>query len=270
MQSFLRWAGSKRLLLNELANYWPGRDAAYFEPFAGSACLFFHLEPHRAVISDLNTELIGTYQQMQRDVERVIECFRRLVKGERAYYSIRKQNPRQLQPAEAAARFIYLNRYCFNGLFRTNLDGNFNVPYGPPKRPLGVVEFEQRLRNAARLLKRARCVAADFESIIDRVGPGDFVYLDPPYAVTHARVFAEYLPTSFAPSDLPRLSNVLDRIDTAGAIFLLSYADSPEAPQLSKRWRGRRVASRRNISGFVGARRVASEMLVSNFVDQKL
>jgi len=263
VQSFVRWAGSKRLLINELAKYWPSDECRYIEPFAGSACLFFHLEPRSAVIADLNSELISMYRELQRDVELVLECFRRLRRGERSYYSIRGQDPDRLAPTEAAARFLYLNRYCFNGLFRTNQKGTFNVPYGPPKKPLKY--FEDRVRAGAVLMKNAELRAGDFETVSNCVAKGDFVYLDPPYAVRERRrIFSDYLPHSFSEKDIARLGGVLDHIDAAGALFLLSYSDSPEIANLKDRWRVRRITSRRNIAGFVGARRLASEVLITN------
>jgi DNA adenine methylase len=264
VRSFLRWAGSKRLLVNELAVYWPADATRYVEPFAGSACLFFYVEPARALISDLNRELISMYQALQRDTELVLESFRRLRRGKKAYYSVREINPKTLSGVEAAARFLYLNRYCFNGLFRTNQSGVFNVPYGPPKRPL--VSFEERVRDAANILKQAEFRAVDFEVTLDEVQEGDFVYLDPPYVVKDSPVFLDYLATPFTRKDVARLDAAITRIDAVGAKFLLSYADSAEARKLARKWQRRRVTSRRNIAGFVGARKLAGELLVTNMV----
>jgi DNA adenine methylase len=134
VRSFLRWAGSKRLTLNVLKASCPNRiEGRYIEPFAGSACLFFDLQPNEAILGDLNRELICAMREIRRDVYRVLECVRRLPRGKTGYYRVRSLSTYQLCEAEIAARFIYLNRYCFNGLYRTNLKGNFNVPYGPPK-----------------------------------------------------------------------------------------------------------------------------------------
>jgi DNA adenine methylase len=262
VQTFVRWAGSKRSLIGELASYWSKDAKRYVEPFAGSACLFFHLEPKAALISDLNGELISMYRELQRDVELVLECFRRLRRGEKAYYAIRRKDPNAMSKPEAAARFLYLNRYCFNGLFRTNQAGTFNVPYGPPKRPLKW--FEDRVREAARQIKHVEFRVSDFGPILSDVRKGDFVYLDPPYVVDERRIFSEYLPGSFAKEDLDRLAEGLVTIDDAGASFLLSYADSREARLLAKKWSKRTVSTRRNIAGFVGARKVAGELLVTN------
>jgi DNA adenine methylase len=221
------------------------------------------MEPSSAILSDLNTELIAAYNTIKLDVELVLECFRRLPSGEKSYYRIRALNPARLAPAEAAARFLYLNRYCFNGLYRTNRAGIFNVPYGPPVKPLTV--FEARVRECATLLKRAATnLAADFATALGAVRANDFVYLDPPYVVDDRRVFAEYLPGSFSRLDLERLSTCLEEIHDRGAIFLLSYAKSAEASRLASRWHSRVIRTQRNIAGFAGARRVAAEIVCSN------
>lgn len=258
----MRWAGSKRSLLRELASFWPEKPGRYIEPFAGSACLFFHLEPEAAILSDLNAELMNTYIQLRHDCELVLQSFRRLPKGEREYYRIRSQNPKLLSPVAAAARFLYLNRYCFNGLFRTNQSGVFNVPYGPPRVPLR--GFEERVRNAGALLLRAEFHNSDFEETLAHVRERDFVYLDPPYAVDERRVFTEYLANSFARRDILRLAESLKRLDATGAFFVLSYDDSSDIASLANQWPTVRVSSRRNIAGFVGARKVACEVLITN------
>jgi DNA adenine methylase len=262
MNPILRWAGSKRELVPKLRPYWLGGHSRYIEPFAGSACFFFALEPKSAVLGDLNSELIQTYRALKCDADLVLECFRRLPIGEAPYYSIRSIDPKSLTEPEVAARFLYLNRYCFNGLYRTNLAGSFNVPYGPPRRPL--VNFERTVLGASSLLRNAQLVNADFETTLREVASGDFVYLDPPYAVEGRRIFAEYHPQSFTAPDLVRLGTCLRRIDEAGALFLVSYADSPEARRLFKPWSFRRVRTRRNIAGFAGARRTAFELVAFN------
>jgi DNA adenine methylase len=262
VESFLRWAGSKRSLVGELSSFWPQNPGRYIEPFAGSACLFFYLEPDAAILSDLNSELMNTYAQLRRDCDLVLQSFRRLPKGERAYYRIRNQNPQELSPVAAAARFLYLNRYCFNGLFRTNKRGVFNVPYGPPRVPLR--GFEERVRKAAALLLRAEFCQGDFEETLSNVRERDFVYLDPPYVVDERRVFTEYLADSFGRRDIKRLERSLQQIDAKGAFFVLSYDDSADIAPIGKQWRTVCVSTRRNIAGFAGARKVASEILMTN------
>jgi DNA adenine methylase len=262
MKSIVRWAGSKRSLLPELRRCVPETFNTYIEPFAGSACLFFDIQPKRAILADLNSELINTYRQVRRNPELVLQGFRRFRKGERSYYKIRALDPAELSDVERAARFLYLNRFCFNGLYRTNLKGEFNVPYGPPTKPLRV--FESDVVAAAAVLRSAQLIADDFENVVDHVEEGDLVYLDPPYVLDERRVFTEYLPGSFIRSDLVRLTSALAEIDGRNATFILSYADSVEARQLVEHWNHRPVWTRRNIAGFVGARKGDIEVLASN------
>lgn len=260
--SFLRWAGSKRLLLSKLRKYCPAHYKRYIEPFAGSACLFFDLQPQSAILGDLNQELICTLRAVQNDVQLVFECIRRLPRGEAAYYRTRELDTSSLSDAQIAARFIYLNRYCFNGLYRTNRAGKFNVPYGPPKSGLPV--NEDAIRNAARVLQHAMLVAGDFEETLAYAARGDFVYIDPPYVMETRRVFSEYLPNTFAKDDLIRLGASLDSLDKRGATFLVSYADSPEARKLLDKWRPKRIWTRRNIAGFSGSRKGTYELIATN------
>jgi DNA adenine methylase len=262
MKSIIRWAGSKRSLLPALRPVLPKKFGRYIEAFAGSACLFFDLRPDRATISDLNQELITTFRAVRRDASLVVAAFRRLRRGKTAYYRIRAVNPATLSPVEVAARFLYLNRYCFNGLYRTNMAGRFNVPYGPPQKPL--VKFEDDVVQAGLMLRSANLACCDFEITLKSAEKGDFVYLDPPFVLDERRVFTEYLPGSFGPGDLGRLSDSLADLDRRGVIFLLSYADSERARRLARPWHSCRVWTQRNIAGFTGARRGDYEILASN------
>jgi DNA adenine methylase len=262
MKSIVRWAGSKRALLPELRKRVPRDFRTYIEPFVGSACLFFDLQPRGAVLSDLNGELMTAYRSVKRDPTLVIDALRRLTRGKRAYYSIRRICPSSLGDTERAARFLYLNRFCFNGLYRTNRAGVFNVPYGPPTKPL--TRFEDDVVAASRILGFADLLSGDFADAVELTERGDFVYLDPPYVLDERRVFSEYLPGSFTSADLERLASALETIEARGATFLLSYVDSAEARKLVRGWKHTRVWTRRNIAGFAANRRGDSEILASN------
>lgn len=262
MNPIIRWAGSKRQIVGALKAFWPKNATRYIEPFCGSACLFFTLEPAAAVLGDLNREVILTYRSLQRDSSLVFECLKRLPRGKAAYYRIRSIAPHSLTETEIAARFLYLNRYCFNGIYRTNQAGQFNVPYGPPKTDLGY-NFAA-IESAAKLLRSATLINGDFETTLSHVRCGDFVYLDPPYAVSDRRIFAEYHPSSFSVADLERLSKSLATIHQRGASFLVTYADSKEARLLLKPWKPKRIWTRRNIAGFAGHRRGSYELLATN------
>ena len=167
----------------------------YIEPFCGSACLFFHVQPPRAVLGDLNCELIDTLRAVRNSPHHVLESIRRFRRGRAAYYELRKKAVASLAQAERAARFVYLNRMCFNGIYRTNCRGEFNVPYGPPKNG-GTVD-EWLILSAARVLDAALIVQGDFEKTLSHAAGNEFVYLDPPYYLDNRQVFREYGPGSF-------------------------------------------------------------------------
>jgi len=201
-------------------------------------------------------------QVVRNDPNRVLESLREIPTGKDAYYAIRNINPRSLSRPEIAARFIYLNRFCFNGLYRTNLRGMFNVPYGPPKGKLSIDELA--VMNASRALQSATLMHADFAETLADAREGDFVYLDPPYIVATRRVFSEYQPSSFTEKDLDRLGNLLHDLDARRVHFLVTYADSHEARSLLKAWSPRRARIRRNIAGFAGSRRFSYELIATN------
>jgi DNA adenine methylase len=157
---------------------------------------------------------------------------------------------------------LYLNHFCFNGLYRTNLLGQFNVPYGPPKN--GAWLNEASIIAAGNALQTCELLHADFEETLRQVRKGDFVFLDPPYAVNRRRVFREYLPSSFSGGDLPRLGRALESLHSRGAAFVITYADSIESRGLFKKWNRSRLWVRRNIAGFAADRRGYYELLATN------
>lgn len=259
---FLRWAGSKRQLLPKLVLYCPAEYTRYIEPFVGSACLFYKLSPPSALLGDLNEELINTYVAVQTSPGAVYDCLAAIPKNRDTYYYIRGLDMQQSSTVERAARFIYLNRFCFNGLYRTNLQGRFNVPYAPAKT--GNIPSREELYSASQALGKACLKCGDFDDLLPEVRKGDFVYLDPPYAVSGRRVFREYGAKCFKLADLERLSKSLHRIDDSGAHFVVSYADCHEAREALKEWHIRRVTTQRNIAGFTRYRRTDSEIFASN------
>jgi DNA adenine methylase len=263
LNSFIRWAGSKRLILGKLRASAPATFQRYIEPFAGSASLFFDLCPNEAILGDLNEELILTFKQVKAAPDEVIALLRNIGPGKANYLKIRSLNPVHLTAKRRAARFIYLNHFCFNGLYRVNLAGHFNVPYFPNNTAL---EFREKLvSKASQLLKNTQFVSGDFDVTLSKAQKGDFAYIDPPYVLKKREVFSDYTQNSFSTKDLVRLSQTLDALDKKGVHFMLSYADCREARQLLKKWNSERVWTRRNIAGFTGNRKGTFELLGSNF-----
>jgi len=264
VKPFLRWAGSKRQLVPTLLSFWDDSFTRYVEPFMGSACLFFAIQPKLALLSDINGELVEAFKIVRSHPKELALRLTHLPKGEHAYYELRNKRPEGLSPFDAAARFLFLNRYSFNGLFRTNRSGHFNVPYAPSKT--GQLPTESDLVAASGLLRRASLRASDFDAVLAQVQKGDFVYLDPPFAVANRRMFKQYGPDTFGLADLARLGAALVRLDHQGVAFVVSYAYCREALIAFSNWPTRKVFVRRNIAGFTQCRRTAAELLISNLL----
>ncbi len=261
---FLRWAGSKRGLVPVLRKYWKPSHKRYLEPFAGSACLFFALTPPRAILGDLNPELISTYLEIKYRLDAVTEELAKLPDASRKHYQrLRAVSPADLNPAQRAARFIYLNRFCFNGIYRTNLKGEFNVPFSGAR--CGTVPSTIILQNCAKHLKSARIMQGDFEKVLEHAEPGDLVYMDPPFAVRARRVFRQYDPSTFTLNDITRLREWMDYLTAAKINFVVSYAECDEADILKKGFTYQTVTVRRNIAGFATHRAKTNEIMISNF-----
>lgn len=262
VKPFLRWAGSKRQSLAILRQYWGDHFSRYVEPFAGSAAFFFSIRPPYALLSDTNSELVDAFTTVRESPVELARLLHALPQGREAYYEIRALETTTLSSLERAARFIYLNRFCFNGLYRTNNAGRFNVPYAPSRT--GSLPSLDHLSLAAEALRKADLRCVDFEETLSTVTAGDFVYLDPPFAVRNRRIFKQYGPDVFGSEDLARLSRTLRDVHSRGAAFVVSYADSEEATQYLSEWPAERVAVHRNIAGFAKHRRADAEMIYTN------
>lgn len=261
-QPFLRWAGSKRQLIPVLSRYWNCKYSRYVEPFAGSASLFFTISPPRALLGDINMELMATYEQVKNNVGPLISDLGSMKKGRRNYLRLRALEPLTLSPSMRAARFIYLNRFCFNGLYRTNRKGRYNVPYGGDRS--GRIPSKDLLISCSSSLKKAELSVGSFEITLGRVKSGDFVYMDPPFSVKTKRVFNEYDASIFGLEDLYRLREWMIKLDRKKVRFLVSYAESEEAELLRDGFNTQVVIVRRSIAGFTESRKPARELLISN------
>ncbi len=259
--SFLRWAGSKRKALPVLGKLYQVPDR-YVEPFAGSAALFFALKPKMALLSDLNRHLINLMVEVRNNPDELYALLEKIPREPETYYRIRSEF-NELEPAGlgSASRFLYLNRNCFNGLWRTNLKGQFNVPWGGNAMggnpPLGLLE------ESSEALKRATLVAQDFRDTVADCGAGDFIYADPPYFTTGKRTFVEYGKQSFSARDLNDLVEGLNDAAKRGAKVALSYAAGMPLSGLSKAWRRENFEVVRNVAGFKGKRKRENETLYS-------
>jgi DNA adenine methylase len=259
---FLRWAGSKKKLLPELQKYFSSDFNKYIEPFVGSGQLFFKLPIKKAVLGDTNFGLISTYKNIQQNPQCIGDYLTGFSKNKEEYYKVRSEYNEQSDSIYNSALFIYLNTYCFNGLYRTNLSGKFNVPFAESS---GKLINHSNLNEISEYLKKAVFVFGDFEKVVlDNCSEGDFVYLDPPYAVKNRRIFNQYGPETFGLNDIERLKCVIKEVDTRKASFVLSYAYCDEAMEISKNWNFTIVSTIRNISGFAQHRKVEKEIIITN------
>ena len=266
---FLKWAGGKRQLLAHIEALLPERIDTYFEPFLGGAAVFFRLAAvkrfRRAVLADANPELVNCYNAIKRDVDGVIAKLRRYRNDSEQYYRVRERDPATLSPTARAARLIYLNRCGYNGLYRVNSSGQFNVPFGRYRDP--VICDEPRLRAAAVALKHATIICRDFASTLKRVGPNDFAYLDPPYVPLSATSsFTAYAARNFGSADQQRLADVLRSFAARRVPALLSNSDCQTTRDL---YRGfdpiLSVPVRRAINSVGHGRGPVDEILVRSF-----
>ena len=254
VRPILKWAGGKTQLIAQLLPHVPERFGTYIEPFVGGGALFFALQPERAILSDSNPELVNLYRQIASDVDAVIDCLKRYRNTRDDYYGVRAQVWQELDPSEAAARMIYLNRTCFNGLYRVNRKGEFNVPYGRYLNPR--ICDEENLRAASEVLKRADILCGDFAEILaSHVQAGDFVFLDPPYVpVGKWGDFKRYTKEQFYEADHRRLAEVTTKLRERGAWSVLTNSNHPLVRELYADCSLQVIKTKRNISSDASTR----------------
>ena len=264
---FLKWAGGKRQLLPELLKEAPRQIDTYYEPFIGGGALFFALAAEgrfrRAVLADCNQDLISCYQALQHDVNQVIAALLRMSISEEEYYKVRATDPATLEPSERAARTIYLNKVGYNGLYRVNSRGLFNVPFGHHRKP--VICDQPRLQVAAAALQGVELVCRDFAETVSDAQARDFVYFDPPYVpVSVTSSFTAYA-DRFGLAEQERLANMLRTLGEREVPALLSNSDCPATRDLYRGLRPRSVQVRRAINSVASRRGPVSELLVKSF-----
>ncbi len=214
---FLKWAGGKTYLLPKLRLYFPHDFETYFEPFLGGGAAFFDLRPKSAILSDSNEDLVTAYQTVRRDVESLIQALTELAAEYRKapkekYYEVRDGNdPAGLDAVSRTARLIFLNKTCYNGLYRVNAQGRFNVPFGNYRNP--TICDAIALRATSEALQSAVIRAMDYRQALNLVGPGDFIYLDPPYhPVSKTASFTRYTKEAFGANEQLELASELAKL----------------------------------------------------------
>lgn len=267
---FLKWAGGKSQILDELIARLPRTFNAYHEPFAGSGALFFELASQgrlgKAYLSDASRALMEAYRAVRNEVEEVIGLLQRHARkhGYDYYYKTRALNSNNLSPAQRAARLIYLNKTCYNGLYRENKSGQFNVPLGSYKNPL--ICDEDNLRAASKVLRKAGVARRHYAKVVQRAQPGDFIYFDPPY---HPRSstssFTAYDRNGFTRDDQITLRLTFNELTQRGVYVMLSNSDTPLIRELYQGFHINAVHANRAINSKASKRGKISELIIRNY-----
>lgn len=244
----LKWAGGKTQLLDELISMMPKKYGRYIEPFCGGGALFFAVRPHGGLIADSNPEIVNLYRTVASDVEGIIALLLCRQNTEAEFYTVRAQDWTKLSSVEAAARTIFLNRTCFNGLYRVNKKGQFNVPFGRYKNPkiLDVIS----LRAASHLLQNTTIICADYKEVLQKYSkPGDFIFLDPPYLpVSEYADFKRYTKEQFYEEDHVELAAEVRRLHDLGCHVILTNSNHPLVHEQYKQFSIEVVQTKRYIS----------------------
>jgi DNA adenine methylase len=261
----LKWAGGKSQLLEQLRAHLPSSFNGYFEPFLGGAALFFSLGNRRpAFLSDINAELILCYRAIRDDVEGVIEALRAHTYEREHFYVVRDREPAALSICERAARTIFLNKTAFNGLYRVNNQGKFNVPFGRHRKP--VICDPENLRACALALSGTWVDTLDFASATAAASAGDLVYFDPPYVPLSATAqFTAYARGGFNWESQETLASVVDELTRRNVRVMLSNSDVPALRKLYRDHRIEKVRASRRINSKSDGRGLVDEILVMNY-----
>jgi DNA adenine methylase len=260
----LRWAGGKRTLLKRLIPLLPNSFGTYYEPMLGSGALFFACAPQRARLADFNSDLINFYRVVRDQPKEFLDEVEKMSLGKRAYHLLRKRRPST--PLDRAATLFYLVRLSFNGLYRVNHDGFFNVPFGG-RRPKELLNLDHLLRISS-LLKRAELASGDFRQNTPGARPGDFVYFDPPYprGAAKEKGFARYTELGFSIDDHRRLAIRAAQLADRGVHVMITEAHRREVLSLfSSSFTITRVRSRALFAASGAARRDAHEVILTSY-----
>lgn len=258
---FLKWVGGKTQLLPVLLNYIPTQFDTYIEPFVGGGALFFELQPARAVLADSNPELINCYTMVRDRVEDLITVLKAYPYSEQFYYTMRAEMPED--PILRAARMIYLNRTCYNGLYRVNKQGQFNVPFGSYNNP--VICDAERLRAASYVLRNTELCCADYQETLRRFAKsGDFIYIDPPYhPVSKYSDFKRYTAEFFYEEDQRILAKTVKELAQQSCYALVSNSYCDFILDIYKGCEIIEVSARRNINKDPQKRGEVKEVLIA-------
>ena len=273
MKPFIKWAGGKTQLLKEIQNNLPDTYNNYYEPFLGGGAVLLYLKPKYAYVNDLNNELINTYKQVKNNSKGLLILLENHKKNhsKEYYYSMRNLDRNselynQLSDVEKAARFIYLNKTCYNGMYRVNKKNQFNVPIGSYKNP--TIYNQELIKDISCYLNenQVNFYNYDFERFLKLPQQGDFVYLDPPYdPVSVTSSFTSYQVNGFTKDDQIRLKCACDQLNNRNVKFMLSNSDTSFINDLYKNYKIIKVKAKRNINSKADKRSPINEVIIMNY-----
>ena len=268
--TLIKWAGGKKQLLEQFKKFFPKKIERYFEPFVGGGTIAFYLlkthpEIKKIFLSDTNKELITTYNIVKNDVEELIKLLKKykLKHNKDFYYKIRAEDIKTLNSLQIAARFIYLNKTCFNGLYRVNSKGQFNVPIGSYKNPK--ICDEKDLREISKFLKKDDIKVAQFYKATKKAKKGDFIYFDPPYYPIKKESFTTYTKDNFLGEEQKKLAKLFRRLDKKGCKIMLSNSDTDFIKNLYEGYYLYFVKANRMINCDSTKRGKINEVIITNY-----
>lgn len=271
----VKWAGGKSKVISQFSKYIPEKFNNYHEPFVGGGALFYYLAPDlikrnaTAYLSDLVEELINLYQNIKNNADALIMESKKHKYEEEYYYKIRSLDPSKMSDIERASRTLYLNKTCFNGLYRVNSKGQFNVSFGDYVDP--VIIDEANLRNANKAFQSAEIFHSDFKVVLKNAKEGDFVYLDPPYVPLSATSdFTKYTSGSFGINDHNRLKNVFDLLKAKGCYVMLSNSNTEFVKNLYSGYNVKTVNAARAINSNASKRGAIKELIILSYHDNEI
>ena len=271
---FVKWVGGKRQLLAQFRrlNLYPPEKfdigtGRYFEPFVGGGAVFFDLLPETGYLSDLNKELVTTYNVIKNNVESLIASLKKHKTDKEYFLKIRAQDPNKLEKLKVASRFIFLNRTCFNGMYRVNSKGGFNVPFGKYANPL--ICDKDNLRKVSKALQNIEIKHQDYKEVLKKAKKGDFIYFDPPYyPVSKTASFTSYTAESFLDKEQTELKDTVVELNKRGCFVMLSNSDTPFINKIYSGLKGIRITkveAGRAINSDASKRGKITEVLITNY-----
>ncbi len=267
--TLVKWAGGKKQLLTQFEQFFPKKVERYFEPFVGGGAIAFYvlkyLKPHEAYLSDINEELVNVYNVVKNKLLELVETLKKLksLHSQETFYKIRAEDPKLLCDVDRAGRFIYLNKTCFNGLYRVNSKGGFNVPMGKYTNP--AVLMEEDLIEISKLLKHAEITTLGFEEVLKHAKKGDFIYFDPPYDPLNKASFTKYAKGDFLEKEQKMLAEVFKELNQRGCLVMLSNSDTDFIKNLYKDFNIHLVQARRMINSNASKRGKINEVVITNY-----